>query len=444
MDMSQSQSTVPQGTGRALLHAYGQALLYVRIGQLLTALQESEIMPKPFEGEPHKFFIPLLGSLVAFGPMSIDMYLPALPAIAKDLGASQAQMQHSLSAFFFGFCIAMLIYGPISDVIGRRKLLIAGLMIFVCSSFTLAFAPNAELFVFLRFTQAFGSAAAIVMARAIARDCYHPKTLPRVMSLMTLVTMVAPLAAPIIGGYVLYFASWRAIFITLTIIGLLAFCIIIFVLPETLRETEDDKGIILTSFKNYITLIKSPSDMGIIGVFAFSFGAMFAFIAGSPFVYIEYFKVPEQYYGYLFLLNVLGMIAMLVLNMKLLKKYKLRKIILFQTSFQLISGILLFIFNESNLTTIVVCIVLFISMTNALGANSLSLLLSQRGEMAGSATSLAVSSQFALGCLASYLVSILQDDTPFAMTLIMLILAFISFIHQFMIRRDTPDEKQTN
>ena len=143
MDRSQSQSTVPQGTGRALLHAYGQALLYVRIGQLLTALQESEIMPKPFEGEPHKFFIPLLGSLVAFGPMSIDMYLPALPAIAKDLGASQAQMQHSLSAFFFGFCIAMLIYGPISDVIGRRKLLIAGLMIFVCSSFTLAFAPNA-------------------------------------------------------------------------------------------------------------------------------------------------------------------------------------------------------------------------------------------------------------------------------------------------------------
>lgn len=400
-------------------------------------------MPKAFEGEPHKFFIPLLGSLVAFGPMSIDMYLPALPSIAADLNATQAQMQHSLSAFFFGFCISMLLYGPISDVIGRRKLLIFGLMVFVISSFFLAFAPNAELFIFLRFMQAFGSSAAIVMARAIARDAYHPKSLPRVMSLMTLVTMIAPLVAPILGGYILYFASWRAIFFSLTIIGFIAFCLIIFLLPETVKETESDKGIIVNSFKNYITLLKSPSSMGIIGVFAFSFGAMFAFIAGSPFVYIEYFGVAEQHYGYLFLLNVVGMILMLLLNMRLLKKFSLRQILFFQTSFQLASGIGLFIFNDSNLVTLVIFVVLFISMTNALGANSLSLLLEQRGNMAGSASSLAISSQFALGCLSSYLVSLLQDDTPYAMTLIMFLFALISFSNQFLIPKKSSDSEQT-
>lgn len=397
-------------------------------------------MPKAFNGEPGKFFIPLLGSLVAFGPMSIDMYLPALPTITQDLGATQAQIQHSLSAFFSGFCLSMLIYGPLSDVIGRRKLLIVGLMIFVISSVFLAFAPNAELFIFLRFTQAFGSAAAIVMARAIARDAYHPSTLPKVMSLMTLVTMIAPLLAPVLGGYLLYFFGWRSIFYALSIIGFIAFTIIIFVLPETVKEQDGNASIFKTSIKNYATLLTSPDAMGIIGVFAFSFGAMFAFIAGSPFVYIEYFGIPDHYYGFLFLLNVVGMIVMLLINMRLINRFSLRQIIFFQTTFQLVAGAALFILNETNVYIVVTCVVLFISMTNALGANSLSLLLEQRGNMAGSASALAISSQFAAGCLSSYLVSVFQDDSPWAMTLMMLIFASLSFGHQFMIKKTKTNE----
>ncbi len=397
-------------------------------------------MPAPFQGDPGKFFIPLLGSLVAFGPMSIDMYLPALPTITEDLGATQAQIQHSLSAFFSGFCIAMLIYGPLSDVIGRRKLLIVGLMIFVISSVFLAFAPNAEIFIFLRFTQAFGSAAAIVMARAIARDAYHPSSLAKVMSLMTLVTMIAPLLAPVVGGYLLYFFGWRSIFYCLALIGFTAFSIVLFILPETVKEQDGDVSIFKTSIRNYASLLKSPDAMGIIGVFAFSFGAMFAFIAGSPFVYIEYFGIEDHYYGFLFLLNVIGMIVMLLINMRLINHFSLNRIILFQTAFQLTAGVALFVLNDTNIVIVVTCVVLFISMTNALGANSLSLLLQHRGNMAGSASALAISAQFAAGCLSSYLVSKLQDESPYAMTLMMLVFAALSFAHQFMIKKTAPTQ----
>lgn len=398
-------------------------------------------MPAPFDGDPGKFFIPLLGSLVAFGPMSIDMYLPALPTITQDLGATQAQVQHSLSAFFSGFCIAMLIYGPISDVIGRRKLLIVGLMIFVISSVLLAFAPNAQLFILLRFTQAFGSAAAIVMARAIARDAYHPGSLTKVLSLMSLVTMIAPLLAPVVGGYLLYFFGWRSIFYALAVIGFTAFSVVLYVLPETIKEQDGDASIFKTSIKNYLALLTSPDAMGIIGVFAFSFGAMFAFIAGSPFVYIKYFGIEDHYYGFLFLLNIVGMIVMVLINMRLINHFSLNKLILFLSSFQLAAGAALFLLNDSNIYIVVTCVVLFISMVNAIGTNALALLLQHRGNMAGSASALAISIQFAAGCLSSYLVSVLQDDSPYAMTLIMFIFAALSFVHQFMIRKTSPDPK---
>ena len=380
------------------------------------------------------YLIPLLGSLVAFGPMSIDMYLPALVQMTQNLNASQAQMQYTLSAFFVGFCISMLVYGPLSDTIGRRRLLIGGLLIFVISSVLCAFANNVEFLIVLRFFQAFGSSAAIVMARAVARDLFNPDELPKAMSLMTLVTMIAPLIAPTLGGYILYFFDWRAIFIALAIYGLLALVFTFTLLPESLSTKSQAQGIFKTAIFNYADLLKSPDAMGIIGTFAFSFGAMFAFIAGSPFVYIEYFHVKEQHYGYLFFLNVLAMIVVLLINVRLLKHFALRQILFYQTSFQLIAGISLFILNQSNIYVVVSLIVMFISMTNAIGANSLSLLLKHRGQMAGSATALAVSAQFALGGLASFLVSILQDDSPYAMALVMALFALLSFLHQFMVR----------
>ncbi|MBX6966320.1 Bcr/CflA family multidrug efflux MFS transporter [Providencia rettgeri] len=400
-------------------------------------------MVKSFDKHIPHYLIPLLGSLVAFGPLSIDMYLPALPQMGVALQASQGQMQYTLGAFFAGFCVGMLFYGPLSDLLGRRKMLLSGLAIFTVASLLCAQASDANTLIIFRALQAFGSGAAIVMARAIARDVYPANELPKVLSLMTLVTMIAPLLAPLLGGFLLIHFQWQAIFYLLALIGLSSVAAIFFLLPETLRHQRGTENIICVAFKNYAQVLSDKEALSIIGTMAFSFAGMFAFISGSPFVYISYFGVSEQHYGLLFGCNILGMIAMLLLNVKLLKTYSLTRILTMQSGFQLAFGLLLLLFYQQSLSIIVILVVLFLSMVNAIGTNSLSLLLQHRGKIAGSASALAISIQFALAALASVAVSVLQDESPFAMTLVMAICAGLSFTSQYLSAKNPHSQVQS-
>ncbi|KLN46184.1 multidrug transporter [Providencia rettgeri] len=358
------------------------------------------------------------------------MYLPALPQMGTALQATQGQMQYTLGAFFAGFCVGMLFYGPLSDLLGRRKMLLSGLAIFTVASLLCAQATNANTLIIFRALQAFGSGAALVMARAIARDVYPANELPKVLSLMTLVTMIAPLLAPLLGGFLFVHFQWQAIFYLLALVGLVSVSTIFLLLPETLVHQRTSENLLCVAFKNYTQVLTDREALSIIGTMAFSFAGMFAFISGSPFVYINYFGVSEQHYGLLFGCNILGMIVMLLLNVKLLKTYSLTRILTMQSGFQLAFGLLLLIFYQQSLPIIVILVVLFLSMVNAIGTNSLSLLLQHRGKIAGSASALAISIQFALAALASVAVSVLQDESPFAMALVMAICAGLSFASQ--------------
>lgn len=387
-------------------------------------------MPAPFSTRPPRWLIPLLGFLVAFGPLSIDMYLPALPEMAQQMGSTQSRMQYTLGAFFAGFCIGMLFYGPLSDRFGRRRLLLSGMLLFVLASGFCAQADSAGELILWRMVQAFGSGAAVVMARAIARDVYDARHLPHIMSLMTLTTMLAPLLAPLAGGYLLFFFHWQAIFYLLTAIGLICLLLLFYLLPETLSVQQQGNASVAAAFRQYCHLLSDARAMGTIGTLAFSFAGMFAFISGSPFVYIEYFQVPARYYGLLFGGNILGMILVLLVNVRLLRRYSLSRLLMIQVSGQLLFGVLLLILHNSGIIAIVIMVILYMSLVNAIGSNSIAQLLQTRGKQAGSASALAVSLQFGMGAAGSGAVSLLQDNTPFAMTMVMAVCALLSCVSQ--------------
>lgn len=396
------------------------------------------IKPKPYGDNPPKYLIILLGQFVAFGPLSIDMYLPALPEMAQALNTTSAYMQYTLVSFFIGFCLGMLFYGPFSDLLGRRKMVTCGLSLYVIASFALVIVDNIHFFIGWRAIQAFGAGAAIVMGRAIARDVYSPEQLPKILSLMTLVTMSAPLLAPLVGGYLVYFFDFRAIFIFLTLLGAISYVIVVFVLPETIKEKSDNPNIIVVAFKNYIQLLLDKDAFGTIGVLAFSFAGMFAFVNGSPFVYIEYFGVEERNYGYLFALNVIGMIIVLLINVRLLKTIKLTTILGAQSVLMMALGVVLYLMHNASFALLVTLIVLYISFVNAIGANCLAQLLKFRPQLAGSATALAVSSQFGWAAVSGFVLSLLQDGSPFAMTFLMMVFAILSFVCFILIDKNEP------
>ncbi|SDS96253.1 Bcr/CflA family multidrug efflux MFS transporter [Pseudomonas oryzae] len=364
--------------------------------------------------------IVLLAALVAFGPLSIDMYLPSLPLIASDLAAPQAQIQLTISVFLAGLCAGMLFYGPLSDRFGRRRLLLGGIALYMLASVGCILAAKAEHLVFWRILQALGGAAASVLARAIVRDLFPLKDAARVLSLMHLVTMVATLIAPLVGGYLILIAGWRAIFAVLLAFAGLCLLLVAWKIPET--HPADKRGAsIAAAFRAYGHIALQPQALGYILCMGLSFGGMFAFITASPFVYIEYFGISPQHYAWLFALNVAGIMVMTLLNARLVGRIGPQRMLTFGAAVAALSSLALAVLGSSGiggLPAIVVCLVLFVSVTGLLGANCVASLLARFPRQAGAAAGLAVALQFGLGTACSALVGALHDGSPLPMSLV--------------------------
>ncbi|MCQ4348611.1 Bcr/CflA family multidrug efflux MFS transporter [Pseudomonas stutzeri] len=373
----------------------------------------------PVVANPQRLIV-LLAALVAFGPLSIDMYLPSLPLIAGDLGAPEAQIQLTISVFLAGLCAGMLLYGPLSDRFGRRKLLLGGIALYMLASVGCILAAKAEHLLFWRILQALGGAAASVLARTIVRDLFPLKDAARVLSLMHLVTLIATLIAPLLGGYLILIAGWRSIFGVLLAFAGLCLALVAWKIPET--HPADKRGTsIAGAFRAYGHIARQPQALGYILCMGLSFGGMFAFITASPFVYIQYFGISPQHYAWLFALNVAGIMAMTLLNARLVGRLGPQRMLGFGAGIAALSGLALAGFGASGvggLSAMVGCLLLYVSVTGLLGANSVASLLARFPKQAGAAAGLAVALQFGLGTAASALVGALHDGSPLPMSLV--------------------------
>lgn len=366
---------------------------------------------------PHRLIV-LLAALVAFGPLSIDMYLPSLPLIAEDLGAVQSDIQLTISSFLIGLFIGMLFYGPLSDKLGRRPLLLAGISLYLVASVACVLASSAQWLIALRFLQALGAAAASVLARAIVRDLFPISEAARVLSLMHLVTMIATLIAPLVGGYLILLAGWRALFVVLFIFALVVLAFCVWKIPETHHGSSRGTSFAAV-YKAYGNILLQPVAVGYILCMSLTFAGMFAFITASPFVYIDYFGVSPQTYAWLFSMNIGGIIVLVSLNARYVGQWGTQRLLWLGASLAAASGLVLFcatLFDIGGLTLIVLALFSFVSVTGVLGANCMASLLSRFPEQAGAAAGIAVATQFGLGALASGLVSWLHDGTPWVMS----------------------------
>jgi len=222
---------------------------------------------------PHRLIV-LLAALVAFGPLSIDMYLPSLPLIAADLDAAQADIQLTISSFLIGLFIGMLFYGPLSDKLGRRPLLLGGITLYLLASIACFLAVSAEWLVAARFLQALGAAAASVLARAIVRDLFPLNEAARVLSLMHLVTMLATLIAPLVGGYLIMLTGWRALFVVLFVFAALVLLFSAWKIPETHHGSSRGSSF-LAVYKAYGLILLQPVAVGYILCMSLTFAGMF-------------------------------------------------------------------------------------------------------------------------------------------------------------------------
>lgn len=374
-------------------------------------------------------FLVLLAALVAFGPLSIDMYLPSLPTIASDLGAPQAKVQWSISGFLVGFCVGMLFYGPLSDRYGRKTILIGGIFLYLLSSLACFMAASADQLVIFRVIQAIGGGAASVLARAIVRDVLPLTKAAHTLSIMHVVTMIAPLIAPLIGGYLMLWFGWRSLFLVLFLFGFVCFIAVLFI-KETL-PVEQRGGSIAKAFSAYWHILRDKNALGYIVCMGMTFGGLFAYITSSSFVFIKHFGVPEQYFGWIFGFNVIGIMVATFAASYFVKQYGPRPILRVGTTIACLAGAFLLVvgyFEWGGMWLIMLFLFCFVAVTGTIGANCIACLMSLYPKQAGAASALAVAAQFGLGFVASFVVSLLPFYGAINMALVVAFCGFASFM----------------
>jgi MFS transporter, DHA1 family, multidrug resistance protein len=369
-------------------------------------------------GTPGAILAGTLGMLTAFGALSIDMYLPALPAIARDLHTDAAAVQQTLSAFFLGMAVGQILYGPVSDRLGRRPPLIFGCTLYAAACLACAMAPSIGSLIALRFVQALGACAGIVIGRSIVRDLCDPRESARMYSFLMLLMGAAPITAPFIGGQILAAFGWRAIFVGLAGFGVTCLALVLLSLPETLPSERRVGAGLRGAFGAYGRLLCDARMMSFAATSGLASGAMFAYIAGSPFVFIELHGVPPERFGVLFGTNALGLILASQANRWLLRRVESFRILRVGVAINAASSLLLVgitVVGLGGFPGMLLLLFCCIASHGLVQPNALALALTPYGRQAGSASALLGATQFVTAAVMGGLVGLLHNGTALPM-----------------------------
>jgi len=373
----------------------------------------------------------ILGLLSALGPFSIDMYLPGFPAMAKDLSVSVDQVSYSLSSFFAGICIGQLLCGPLLDRYGRKTPLITGMILYIIASVGCVLSNSIELLIVCRFFQALGGCVGMVAPRAVIRDIFPVEENARVFSLMILILGVSPIIAPTAGSYLISAYGWHSVFIVLTIIGIFTLLAVITGLPESKQPDPLYSLKAKPILANFYSVLKVPQFYTYSLMGAISSAALFAYLSGSPFVFMELFGTTEQEYGYIFAIIAAGLILCSQLNNRLLRKYTSEQITVVTLSIQTAVGILLLIgtaFHWLNLYSTIALIALFLSCQGFAFPNSSALSMAPFASNAGSASALMGAMQMAFGAFTAAVIGWCNPTSALPLAVIMASCAIIALL----------------
>lgn len=357
----------------------------------------------------------LMGALTAIGPISIDMYLPAFPEMAANLGATGSQVERTLAAYLIGMASAQLIYGPLADRFGRKPPLYGALIVYILASAGCALAPTVEFLTVCRVVQAMGGAAGMVISRAVVRDHYSTQEAARALSMLMLVMGIAPILAPVVGAQVLTLAGWRGIFAVITLAGISLLLAVSRIMVESLPR---EKQIALSwghIFRTYWGLVRHRRFVA----FALSGGmgsaTMFAYIVASPRLFIEHFGVSPQSYGFIFGFNALSLIVGSQVSARLLKTHRPEKLLPWALIAMMsagLSALALILIGWITMPLIMLCMMSFMFTQGFVGPNSAAMALSDQGRQLGSASAMMGTITMSCGALAGLTVSLWDVPGP--------------------------------
>lgn len=382
-------------------------------------------------------FALLLGALAAMGPLTIDMYLPSFPTIAASFDTTASLVQVSLTACLLGIGLGQLVFGPMSDVYGRKKPLVFALVGYGIASLICMLAPSITAFIAARFLQGLAASAGIVISRAIVRDRFSGRALTKFFATLMLINNLAPILAPILGGAILAFTEWRGVFGVLSVIGFLFFVIVLWRFEDSLPKENRVPSNLSNTIKNFMSLLKDREFMGYALAQGFIMAGIFAYVAGTPFVYQNIYGVSPQMFSLLFGMNGIGLIIGTQTVGRLtgvLTELQFLKVGLFMS---ITSGTLLLfaVLLNGPLLTVVVPIFFFVSSIGVISTSSFSLAMESQGHIAGSASALLGLLPFVLGSITAPLVGIGGEETAVPMGAIIFGSALIAVLSYVLLTR---------